>query len=322
MYGAVQQPYIQNPGQPLGAQLSAQAVHGQPAQQSYTSYGPAWAPYEALKVPPNYAAQGAAMVQFGVAIMLLICLLPYCTMQSVGLMNYGLTGFILDKVDISASLWDIHMHPVCTQNIFIADQVGALFCHATGGIWGHHLILDMNSHACQFEESLRDIRVVTDVLFRGNWGCDRFNIMSVGAMSTIICVVFAAACHIAGAVNVFTYYYRDTSRLRRKYALTFSATAPCAAVTGLVAYLMMFDISQLIVPATLRPAPGVLYPASWGTVFFGTAVVCSCFCTLVLLMFLDKLPSEEETLKYEQYTNYSAMLQLEAMQQQQQQRQQ
>ena len=81
-------------------------------------------------------------------------------------MNYGLTGFILDKVDISASLWDIHMHPVCTQNIFIADQVGALFCHATGGIWGHHLILDMNSHACQFEESLRDIRVVTDILSR------------------------------------------------------------------------------------------------------------------------------------------------------------
>jgi hypothetical protein len=38
-------------------------------------------------------------------------------------------------------------------------------------------------------------------------------------------------------------------------------------------------------------------------------------------MFLDKLPSEEETLKYEQYTNYSAMLQLEAMQQQQQRQQ-
>lgn len=277
-----------------------------------------WDSYKAIRTPPNYGAIGAAMAGVGVSVMYAIAMLPYCSMQRVTLLNYNLiSGMLIDKLQIHASLWDIHMMPTCGNNGIIGvDQISTMLCQSTRGLWGHHLLLDMNSHACNLEESLRSSGAA-QFLFRGAWGCDKFNLMSLGAMITLSCITVAMLAHITTALNVFAYYNGDTSARRRKWVLLFSAIAPLAAVTGGLAYLLLFDISHLIIPGTLRPPPGIIYPAGWGTLFLGTAVSLSVLVTLALLLFLDKLPSEEENRKFEQYAGYATVLQQEAMLQQQ-----
>jgi len=285
-------------------------------QQPQAASQPEW--YRTMAMPANYAAQGAAIAGCGIGVLFLIVLLPWCTMQRVALLNnHVITGFLIDKLEIRASLWDIHLTPTCgDQGIPGVAQLSTTVCHMAQGLWGHHLIMDMNSHACQIEEATRGIPG-REFLVRGSFGCDNFNLLSVGSLICIACVLGAVACHFACALNVFTYYWQDTTARRRMFIVFFGGCAPCAAVTGMLGYGLLFNVSHIIAPGTLRPPPGIIYPVGWGTVLFGAAVTSSLLQTAVLLLYLDKLPSEDETLKFEQYTNYSAMLQQEAMLQQQ-----
>jgi hypothetical protein len=275
--------------------------------------------YDTLKPPKNYATLGAGMAGIGIAFAYLIILTPFCTMQRAGLLNYNtITGMLIEKLDISASLWDMHMYPTCGKNGIIGiDQVSVMLCQSMDGLWGHHLLLDMNSHACNLEESLRSTGLAQFVLPAGAWGCDKFNMMSIGALITITCLGTAALCHVTTALNVYSYYHTDTSPERRRWILVFGGAAPAAAVTGALAYGMLFDISHMVIPHTLRMPPGIIYPASWGTLFFATVLLLDVIVTLVIIGFLDKMSTEGENKKYEQYTSYSAVMQQQAMLQQQ-----
>jgi len=267
--------------------------------------------YETIQAPKNYATIGAGMAGIGVAFAYLIILTPFCTMQRAALLNYNvISGMLIEKLDISASLWDMHMWPTCGKNGIIGvDQVSVWLCQSTDGLWGHHLLLDMNSHACNLEESLRSTGLAQFALPAGSWGCDKFNLMTIGALITITCLGCSALAHVTTALNVYSYYHTDTSPERRRWILLFAAVGPAAAVTGGLAYGLLFDISHLVIPNTMRMPPGILYPASWGTVFFMVVLLLDVIITLIIVGFLDKLSTEGENAKYEQYASYSAALQ-------------
>jgi len=274
--------------------------------------------YETIQAPKNYATIGAGMAGIGVAFAYLIILTPFCTMQRAALLNYNtISGFLIEKIDISASLWDMHMWPTCGNQLIGADHIATMLCQATDGLWGHHLLLDMNSHACNLEESLRATGVQQFIMPGGAWGCDKFNLMTIGALITITCLGCSALAHVTVALNVYSYYHTDTSPQRRRWILLFAALGPAAAVTGGLSYGLMFDISHLVIPNMLRLPPGILYPASWGTVFFMVVLLLDVIITLIIVGFLDKLSTEGENSKYEQYASYSAVMQQQAMLQQQ-----